>query len=128
MKELVTSVHFYVILIPRSSPRLKGSIVPSKAAHHDEGEHGDAAERYRPGYELVAERLLEYIAEENLRPGDRLPTEQGLADILGTTRNVTREAVKVLAAIGRLSVRRTAGIFAASGGALLGEDEVAPFH
>ena len=52
-------------------PPMKGTIVPSKVAHHDEGEHGDEAERYRPGYELVAERLLQYIAQENLRPGDR---------------------------------------------------------
>jgi DNA-binding FadR family transcriptional regulator len=70
--------------------------------------------RYRPGYELVAERLLQHVAEQDLRPGDRLPTEQGLAEILGVTRNVTREAVKVLAAMGRLSVRRGAGIFVAA--------------
>ena len=80
------------------------------------GGTGDADGRYRPGYEVVAERLLQYIAEENLKPGDRLPTEQGLAEILGTTRNVTREAVKVLAAIGRLSVRKGAGMFVASSG------------
>ncbi|MFC0437721.1 FadR/GntR family transcriptional regulator [Kutzneria buriramensis] len=80
---------------------------------------GDAAEttgngRYRPGNELVAERLLQHIAEQNLHAGDRLPTEQGLAELLGTTRNQIREAVKVLAAIGRLSVRRGAGIFVAA--------------
>ena len=89
---------------------------------------GGAPERYRPGYEMIAERLLQHIADENLRPGDRLPTEQGLAEIFGTTRNVVREAVKVLAAIGRLSVRRGAGIFVASGGAVLGEDELAHFQ
>src|SRR6266403_1202374 len=77
---------------------------------------GATSDRYRPGYELVAEQLLNYIAQENLLPGDRLPTEQGLAEILGATRNVTREAVKVLAAIGRLSVRKGAGIFVASAG------------
>lgn len=70
-------------------------------------------DRYRPGYELVAEQLLAYIAEHDLRPGDRLPTEKGLAELLGATRNVTREAVKVLAAIGRLTVRKGAGIFVA---------------
>lgn len=65
------------------------------------GQADDATSHpYRPGYELVAEQLLNYIAQENLRPGDRLPTEQGLAQILGASRNVTREAVKVLAAIG----------------------------
>ncbi|MFI6098091.1 FadR/GntR family transcriptional regulator [Lentzea sp. NPDC051213] len=73
-----------------------------------------ADDRYRPGYEVVAEQLLAYIAEHDLRPGDRLPTEKGLAEELGTTRNVTREAVKVLAAIGRLTVRKGAGIFVAS--------------
>ncbi|GII59777.1 GntR family transcriptional regulator [Planotetraspora thailandica] len=84
---------------------------------------GGAARRYRPGYDLVAEQVLHYIAEQNLRPGDRLPTEQGLAEILGATRNVTREAVKVLAAMGRLNVRKGAGIFVAepSGGPLSGE-------
>ncbi|MFJ5259996.1 FadR/GntR family transcriptional regulator [Streptomyces sp. NPDC088387] len=80
------------------------------------GQAEDEASRpYRPGYELVAEQLLEYITEQGLQPGDRLPTERGLAEILGATRNVTREAVKVLAAIGRLSVRRGAGIFVAEG-------------
>ena len=85
-------------------------------------------ERYRPGYELVAEQLLHYMAEENLRPGDRLPTEKGLAEILGATHNVTREAVKVLAAIGRLTVRRGAGIFVAAPPAVSETDELAHFQ
>jgi DNA-binding FadR family transcriptional regulator len=84
--------------------------------------------RYRPGYEVVAERLLQYIAEQNLRPGDRLPTEQGMADQFGTTRNQMREAVKVLAAIGRLSVRRGAGIFVTSSGGTLADEELAHFQ
>ncbi|MFJ4788776.1 FadR/GntR family transcriptional regulator [Streptomyces sp. NPDC088794] len=92
------------------------------------GGDDDASRPYRPGYELVAEQLLEYITEQGLRPGDRLPTEQGLAEILGATRNVTREAVKVLAAIGRLSVRRGAGIFVAEGtGGLVG-DQMSQFR
>lgn len=90
----------------------------------DDGE----ADRYRPGYELVAERLLQYIAEQNLRPGDRLPTEQGLAEIFGATRNVTREAVKVLAAIGRLSVRKGAGIFVAAPPNSFGVEELVHFQ
>lgn len=66
---------------------------------------------YRPGYETVAERLIAYIADEGLQPGDRLPTEKGLAEILGTGRSVTREAIKVLAAVGRVAVRKGAGIY-----------------
>jgi DNA-binding FadR family transcriptional regulator len=88
----------------------------------------DASGRYRPGYELVAEQLLNHIAEQNLRSGDRLPTEQGLAQILGASRNVTREAVKVLAAIGRLSVRRGAGIFVAGSAGGLVDDELSHFR
>ncbi|WP_246144857.1 FadR/GntR family transcriptional regulator [Actinacidiphila oryziradicis] len=76
----------------------------------------EASDRYRPGYELVAERLLNYVAE------------QGLAEILGATRNVTREAVKVLAAIGRLSVRKGAGIFVSASPGALADDQLAHFQ
>ncbi len=84
---------------------------PADAVFDEPNESLAAADPYRPGYELVAERLLHYLAEQNFQPGDRLPTEQGIAEILGATRNVTREAVKVLAAMGRLTVRKGAGIF-----------------
>ncbi|QXE33704.1 FCD domain-containing protein [Streptomyces sp. GMY02] len=100
---------------------------PSQIPGEGEGDD-DASRRYRPGYELVAEQLLSYIAEQNLRAGDRLPTEQGLAQILGASRNVTREAVKVLAAIGRLSVRRGAGIFVADSGGGLVDDPLSHFR
>ncbi|MFL4907672.1 FadR/GntR family transcriptional regulator [Streptomyces sp. MMS24-I2-30] len=89
---------------------------------------GAATRRYRPGYELVAEQLLGYIGEQDLHPGDRLPTEAGLAEILGTSRNVTREAVKVLAALGRLSVRRGAGIFVAESPGGLADDHLTHFQ
>jgi DNA-binding FadR family transcriptional regulator len=102
--------------------------VVSGTAETGPGEADDASDRYRPGYELVAEQLLGYIAEQNLMPGDRLPTEQGLAQILGATRNVTREAVKVLAAIGRLSVRKGAGIFVAASPGALADDHLAHFQ
>jgi DNA-binding FadR family transcriptional regulator len=116
---MVNGVH----LVPREGM----TTVVTKAGQPGSGEP-DGTGRYRPGYELVAEQILRYIASEDLRPGSRLPTEQGLADILGATRNVTREAVKVLAAIGRLSVRRGAGIFVASGGVGPGDDELAHFQ
>jgi DNA-binding FadR family transcriptional regulator len=102
--------------------------VVSGTANTEPGETDDGSDRYRPGYELVAEQLLGYVAEQNLMPGDRLPTEQGLAEILGATRNVTREAVKVLAAIGRLSVRKGAGIFVASSPGALADDQLAHFQ
>lgn len=76
---------------------------------------GDRARRseYRPGYEIVAGRILEYISDRGLLPGDRLPTEQQLCEVLDVSRSVVREAVKVLSAFGRISVRKGAGLFVA---------------
>jgi DNA-binding FadR family transcriptional regulator len=68
---------------------------------------------YRPGYELAAERILEYVIRAGLQPGDRLPTEKDLAEQVQTSRTVVREAVKILSALGRLSVQKGRGIYVA---------------
>ncbi|MFL6111460.1 MAG: FadR/GntR family transcriptional regulator [Catenulispora sp.] len=75
---------------------------------------------YRPGYELVAERMLELIARSSLQPGDRMPTEQALAEQLGTSRTVVREAVKILSAIGRVRAQKGRGLYVADDGGMLG--------
>ncbi|MFE7333049.1 FadR/GntR family transcriptional regulator [Streptomyces sp. NPDC057565] len=66
---------------------------------------------YRPGYEVAAERILEYVVRTGLQPGDRLPTEKDLADEVEMSRTVVREAVKILSALGRLSVQKGRGIY-----------------
>ena len=68
---------------------------------------------YRPGYEIVAERILEFIAESRLVPGDRMPTENDLAQQLDTSRAVVREAVKILSALGRVRAHKGRGLFVA---------------
>jgi GntR family transcriptional repressor for pyruvate dehydrogenase complex len=68
---------------------------------------------YRPGYEIAAERIIEYIRREGLQPGDRLPTERALAALLEISHTVAREAIKLLSARGHLLTRRGAGIFVA---------------
>jgi DNA-binding FadR family transcriptional regulator len=68
---------------------------------------------YRPGYELAAEKIIELISREGLVPGDRLPTEQELADTLGTSRRIVRESIKILSALGRVRVRKRSGIYVA---------------
>lgn len=77
-------------------------------------------ESYRPGYELTAERILEYIATHGLEPGHRLPTEIELARELGVSRSVTREAIKILSALGRVRAQRGRGLFVADDPGLLG--------
>src|SRR5690349_11646353 len=75
---------------------------------------------YRPGYERVAEQILELIADSGLRPGDRMPTENDLAARVGTSRTVVREAVKILSAIGRVSVQKGRGLYVADDQGMLG--------
>ncbi len=75
---------------------------------------------YRPGYEVVAERILQLIAESRLSPGDRMPTENELATRLGASRTVVREAIKILSALGRVSARKGRGLYVADDDGMLG--------
>ena len=75
---------------------------------------------YRPGYELVAEQILQLIADLDLRPGDRMPTENELATRLGSSRTVVREAVKILSAIGRIRAQKGRGLYVSDDDGMLG--------
>ncbi len=66
---------------------------------------------YRPQYEVAAERIAQIIVAEELQAGDRLATESELTERLGLSRSVIHEAVKVLAATGRVRTRKGGGIF-----------------
>lgn len=59
----------------------------------------------------VQQSLKQYVAENGLRGGDRLPPEATLARALGVARNSVREAVKALESVGILQVRRGVGVF-----------------
>lgn len=47
-------------------------------------------------YLQVYNELKNYIVQNNLKPGDKLPTEMEMCDRLGVSRNVLREAIKSL--------------------------------
>ncbi|WP_202868789.1 FadR/GntR family transcriptional regulator [Kribbella antibiotica] len=79
-----------------------------------------SAGAYRPGYELVAEQILQLIAELGLHPGDRMPTENELATQLGSSRTMVREAVKILSAIGRVRAHKGRGLYVADDDGMLG--------
>lgn len=61
--------------------------------------------------EDIAEGLIRYIAEKNLRPGDRLPSERELVRMVGASRLPLREAICVLKGLGVLEARHGKGIF-----------------
>jgi GntR family transcriptional repressor for pyruvate dehydrogenase complex len=63
------------------------------------------------GYQTVASRIVQLIAEAGLKPGDRLPTERELGRDLGVSRHTVSQAVKVLAASGVLRSRQGSGIY-----------------
>ncbi|WP_235513579.1 FCD domain-containing protein [Sphingomonas sp. Leaf11] len=57
-----------------------------------------------------AEAAIEaLIAERKLLPGARLPSERALADTLGVSRNILREAMSRLVSQGRIIIRPRAG-------------------
>ena len=59
----------------------------------------------------VMESVKSYIAENNLRSGDRLPTEKDLTATLGVSRNILREALKSLEALGLIEIRVGDGMY-----------------
>lgn len=64
--------------------------------------------------EVVADRLKEFIAEGNLKPGDRLPTEAELASRFGVSRLSLREATKSLEFLGILDAKPGRGLIVGS--------------
>ena len=63
----------------------------------------------RPLAEQVAQRIKDYILEEKLKSGDKLPTETALAREMGVARSTVREAIKRLECVSidsRLSIRQ----------------------
>jgi len=67
----------------------------------------DTTARYR----AVQDALRSYVIDNRMQPGDRLPAETALANRLGVSRNVVREAIKALEAQGLLEVRVGLGVF-----------------
>ncbi len=67
------------------------------------------AEPGKTGYERVVAFVRDQLIAEKLREGDRLLSERDLAAALGVSRPVVREALRALAAIGAVEVRRGHG-------------------
>jgi GntR family transcriptional repressor for pyruvate dehydrogenase complex len=62
-------------------------------------------------YTQVADQIEQLIADESLRPGDKLPGEREMAERMGVSRTVVREAIRVLGVRGLVHVKTGCGTF-----------------
>jgi GntR family transcriptional repressor for pyruvate dehydrogenase complex len=60
--------------------------------------------------DIVAERIKQHIIDHNLKPGDRLPTEQELSDRFGVSKMSTREATRALGFLGIIDAAPRRGL------------------
>lgn len=67
--------------------------------------------RVEVAYRAAMGQLRNYIEKNELKPGDRLPTELTLAQNMGISRGTVREALKALEALGIVETRRGEGMF-----------------
>ena len=64
--------------------------------------------------EEIANRLLTQIREQELRPGDKLPAERQLAEMMVVSRPVLREALRALALMKVVDIRQGDGTYITS--------------
>lgn len=72
--------------------------------------------------EIVAKRILEMVTSRALKPGDQLPPERELAELLNVSRPSVREAIRGLSILGVVTTRQGGGAYISrlDGDALLG--------
>ena len=64
-------------------------------------------------YERIADTIRGQIVAGELREGDRLPNERGIAERFGVSRPVVREAIRALTNDGLVQVRQGSGTYVA---------------
>lgn len=74
---------------------------PIKIVHHDDAN--------KDGYDRVLSFLRDQLLTGHLKTGDRLLPERDLASALGVSRPVIREALRALATLGAVEIRRGFG-------------------
>jgi DNA-binding FadR family transcriptional regulator len=62
-------------------------------------------------HKQIADQIQRLVISKALRPGDKLPSERELAEELGVSRPVVREAVRTLTAQGLVTVRPGSGTY-----------------
>ncbi len=66
-------------------------------------------------YLEIVEQIVDLVRTDNLRVGEKLPSERALAKEFGTGRQCLREALSVLEAVGVLEVKHGSGTYVKEG-------------
>ncbi|MCK1709288.1 MULTISPECIES: GntR family transcriptional regulator [unclassified Bradyrhizobium] len=101
---------------PKSSPHTPASLRRPSPKRRERGSDlrasgAPAPPTFRPihtrrAFEEICERIREQLALGVLKPGDKLPAERDLAQQLGVSRNVLREALRSLEMAGVLRLQK----------------------
>ena len=67
-----------------------------------------------PIWQAIADALRSDLAEGKYAPGDKLPTEAGLAERFGVNRHTVRHGISALVEEGLIRTRRGSGAFVAA--------------
>jgi GntR family transcriptional repressor for pyruvate dehydrogenase complex len=59
----------------------------------------------------VSRRLIDYLMSGAVAPGERIPSERQLTEMLGVNRPTVREAIKSLGFLGLLEIRQSSGTY-----------------
>lgn len=65
--------------------------------------------------EQIVDNITNAILNGDLKPGDKIPTENELCTSMGVGRNSVREAIKILVSYGVVNIRRAEGTFISQG-------------
>ncbi|WP_134678727.1 FadR/GntR family transcriptional regulator [Paracoccus ravus] len=71
--------------------------------------------RPRRQYRQVADQIMALVASQELAPGERLPSERDLAELLSVSRPSLREALIALEVEGQVEIRMGSGIYVGAG-------------
>lgn len=70
----------------------------------------EKSERYTLS-QLVVQNIKQLILERNLSPGDKLPAERELAQVVGVSRAILREALRALESFGIVEIKHGEGTY-----------------
>lgn len=65
----------------------------------------------KPKADMIVDLILKYIKDNDLKPGDRLPSERAMAELFGVNRATLREAARILSVVNIIEIRQQGGMF-----------------